>query len=159
MRCCAYSERQMTDGERPDPDVLLAQVQQEEARAARGKLKIFFGASAGVGKTYAMLAAAQAARQQGVDVVIGIVETHGRAETEALLQGLPRLPMKEAPYRGKTLREFDLDAALQRRPALVLVDELAHSNATGSRHPKRWQDVEELLAAGIDVWSTMNVQH
>src|SRR3989442_1771749 len=149
----------MTDGDRPDPDALLAQVQQEEARAARGKLKIFFGASAGVGKTYAMLAAAQTVHQQRLDVVIGVVETHGRAETEALLQGLLRLPMKDVPYGGKTLREFDLDAALQRKPALVLVDELAHSNATGSRHPKRWQDVEELLAAGIDVWSTMNVQH
>jgi two-component system sensor histidine kinase KdpD len=159
----------MNDSDRPDPDALLAKVQQEEAQALRGKLKIFFGASAGVGKTYAMLAAAQAAQaaqaahQQGIDVVIGIVETHGRAETEALVAGLPRLPMKEVPYRGKTLYEFDLDAALQRKPALVLVDELAHSNVAGvtggCRHPKRWQDVEELLAAGIDVWSTMNVQH
>src|SRR5438876_7735453 len=110
----------MIDGDRPDPDALLAQVQQEEARAARGKLKIFFGASAGVGKTYAMLAAAQAGHQLGLDVVIGIVETHGRAETEALVAGLPRLPMREVPYRGKTLHEFDLDAALARKPALVL---------------------------------------
>ena len=145
--------------DRPDPDQLLARLRQDEALALRGKLKIFFGASAGVGKTHAMLAAAQAAHAQGLDVVIGIVETHGRSETQLLVEGLPRLPMKEMPYRGKTLHEFDLDAALQRKPALVLVDELAHSNAAGSRHPKRWQDVDELLAAGIDVWSTMNVQH
>ena len=149
----------MTDADRPDPDALLARVQEEEAQARRGKLKIFFGASAGVGKTYAMLAGAQAARGQGTDVVVGIVETHGRAETQALLEGLPRLPMKEVAYRGKALQEFDLDAALARRPALVLVDEFAHSNLAGSRHPKRWQDVEELLASGIDVWTTMNVQH
>ena len=145
--------------QRPDPDALLARVQEEEARKRRGKLKVFFGAAAGVGKTYAMLEAAREAKADGRDVAVAYVETHGRAETEALLQGLLRLPMKDVPYRGKTLREFDLDAALQRKPALVLVDELAHSNATGSRHPKRWQDVEELLAAGIDVWSTMNVQH
>ena len=149
----------MTDADRPDPDELLARVQQEEAQARRGKLKIFFGASAGVGKTYAMLSSAQAAREQGVDVVVGIVETHGRAETQALLEGLPRQPMKEVPYRGKQLHEFDLDAALSRKPALILVDELAHSNVAGSRHPKRWQDVEELRAAGIAVWTTMNVQH
>ncbi|HEY9067208.1 MAG TPA: two-component system sensor histidine kinase KdpD [Burkholderiaceae bacterium] len=149
----------MTDPDRPDPDALLARVQQEEAQARRGKLKIFFGASAGVGKTYAMLAGARAARQQGVDVLVGVVETHGRSETEALLDGLPRLPPKAIEYRGHALREFDLDAALERRPGLVLVDELAHSNAAGSRHPKRWQDVEELLNTGIDVWTTMNVQH
>jgi two-component system sensor histidine kinase KdpD len=148
-----------SESERPDPDALLAKVQQEEARALHGKLKIFFGASAGVGKTYAMLAAAQAALAQRVDLVVGIVETHGRAETQSLVQGLPILPMKEVAYRGKTLREFDLDGALQRKPALVLVDELAHSNVPGSRHPKRWQDVQELLDSGIDVWSTMNVQH
>src|SRR5882672_5304829 len=144
---------------RPDPDQLLARLKEEEAQSQRGKLKIFFGASAGVGKTYAMLAAAHLVRQQGLDVVIGVVETHGRAETEALVAGLERVFSKEISYRGRTLREFDLDSALGRKPALILVDELAHSNAPGSRHPKRWQDVEELLDAGIDVWSTMNVQH
>ena len=148
---------------RPDPDALLQRVQAEEARARRGRLKIFFGASAGVGKTYAMLAAARAAQAQGTALVIGLVETHGRAETEAMVRGLPRLPLKSVPYRDRTLQEFDLDAALAFGAAqadpLVLLDELAHSNAPGSRHPKRWQDVEELLDAGIDVWSTMNVQH
>jgi two-component system sensor histidine kinase KdpD len=145
--------------DRPDPDELLARLKAEEAQAARGKLKLFFGASAGVGKTFAMLSAARAAQRQGVDVVIGVVETHGRTETEALVAGLDRLPMKRIDYRDRTLDEFDLDAALVRKPALILVDELAHSNVQGSRHPKRWQDVEELLDAGIDVWSTMNVQH
>ena len=145
--------------DRPDPDQLLARVQQEEARAARGKLKIFFGASAGVGKTYAMLASASALRAQGVDIVVGVVETHGRNETAALLHGFEVLPLREVNYRGKVLREFDLDGALARKPALILVDELAHSNVPGSRHPKRWLDVEELLSAGIDVWTTVNVQH
>lgn len=148
----------MTD-KRPDPDALLARIRQEDAQAQRGKLKIFFGASAGVGKTYAMLSAARALRRQGVDVLIGVIETHGRMETEALVGGLERLPLKEMSYRERTLREFDLDGALARKPQLILVDELAHSNVAGSRHPKRWQDVEELLGAGIDVWSTMNVQH
>lgn len=145
--------------QRPNPDELLDRVQREETKARRGKLKIFFGASAGVGKTYTMLSAARQLRGQGLDVVVGIVETHGRTETMALLEGLEILPFKEIEYRGKTLREFDLEAALQRRPALILVDELAHTNAPGSRHPKRWQDVEELLAAGIDVFTTLNVQH
>jgi two-component system sensor histidine kinase KdpD len=149
----------VTDDERPDPDQLLARLKQEEAQALRGKLKIFFGASAGVGKTYAMLQSARAFRQQGSDVVIGVVETHGRVETEALVAGIERLPPRPVTYRDRTLTEFDLDAALARKPALILVDELAHSNVPGSRHPKRWQDVEELLDAGIDVWSTMNVQH
>ncbi|CAG9175601.1 DUF4118 domain-containing protein [Cupriavidus pampae] len=144
---------------RPDPDDLLERVQAEGARAARGKLRVYFGASAGVGKTFAMLTAARALRMQGTDVAIGIVETHGRAETEALLEGLERLPMRSVPYRDRVLQEFDLDGALARRPALVLVDELAHSNAAGSRHPKRWQDIQELQAAGIDVWTTVNVQH
>ncbi|HOM13843.1 MAG TPA: DUF4118 domain-containing protein [Rubrivivax sp.] len=152
---------------RPDPDALLRQVNEDEARARRGRLKIFFGASAGVGKTYAMLAAARAALAQGVPLIVGLVETHARAETEAMAAELPRLPLKDVPYRERMLREFDLDAALGfgathaggAEPPLVLLDELAHSNAPGSRHPKRWQDVEELLAAGIDVWSTMNVQH
>jgi two-component system sensor histidine kinase KdpD len=144
---------------RPDPDALLARVKQEEAARARGKLKLFFGAAAGVGKTFAMLEAARERRADGVDVVVGYVETHGRAETEALLEGLEILPPRAVPYRGTTLRELDLDAALARRPALILVDELAHTNAPGSRHAKRWQDVVELLDAGIDVYSTVNVQH
>jgi two-component system sensor histidine kinase KdpD len=145
--------------QRPDPDELLAQLREQEQRAARGKLRIYFGASAGVGKTFAMLGAARRERDAGRDVVIGLVETHGRADTEQLAQGLPRLPLRDVPYRGRTLQEFDLDAALQRKPAVLLVDELAHSNIPGSRHPKRWQDVQELLDAGIDVWSTLNVQH
>jgi two-component system, OmpR family, sensor histidine kinase KdpD len=144
---------------RPDPDALLARIVQDEAQAQRGRLKIFFGASAGVGKTYAMLSAAQAARAQGVDLVIGVVETHGRAETEALVAGIERLPLKALAHRDRTLKEFDLDAALARKPELVLVDELAHSTVQGSRHPKRWHDVSELLDAGISVWTTMNVQH
>ena len=137
---------------RPDPDQLLARLKQEDAQAQRGKLKIFFGASAGVGKTYAMLSAARNLQQHGVDVVIGVIETHGRAETEALVGGLERLPPAQVDYRDRTLKEFDLDGALARKPRLILVDELAHSNVPGSRHPKRWQDVEELLDAGIDVW-------
>jgi len=149
----------VTEDRRPDPDALLAQIRDEEAQARRGRLKIFFGASAGVGKTYAMLSAARSAKAQGVDVVIGIVETHGRAETEALVMGLEVMPRKEAAYRDRTLKEFDIDAAIARMPALILIDELAHSNVAGSRHPKRWHDVDELLHAGIDVWSTMNVQH
>ncbi len=148
----------MTDS-RPDPDRLLARIKDEEIQARRGKLKLFFGASAGVGKTFAMLSAARVQQQQGVDVVIGVIETHGRAETEALVNGLPRLELKEVRYRDRLLREFDLDGTLERKPQLVLVDELAHSNVAGSRHAKRWQDVEELLDAGIDVWSAMNVQH
>jgi two-component system sensor histidine kinase KdpD len=149
----------MTNNRRPDPDQLLARVQEEEAKATRGKLKIFFGASAGVGKTYAMLCAARQQKELGTDVLIGIVETHGRKETEALIAGLERLPLREIPYRGNVLKEFDLDAALTRSPALILMDELAHSNVAGSRHPKRWQDIHELLEAGIDVYSTVNVQH
>lgn len=145
--------------QRPNPDELLERVQREAEKARRGKLKVFFGASAGVGKTYAMLSAARQLRAQGLDVVVGIAETHGRVETTALLQGLEVLPLKAIEYRGKQLHEFDLDSALQRRPALILVDELAHTNMQGSRHPKRWQDVEELLAAGIDVYTTLNVQH
>src|SRR5499426_3098711 len=144
---------------RPDPDTLLARVQEEETHQGRGKLKIFFGATAGVGKTYAMLEAAHARRKEGVDVVVGWVDTHGRAETEALLAGLEMLPRRSVAYRGTTLSAFDLDAALARHPALILVDELAHTNASGSRHAKRWQDVVELLDAGIDVYTTMNVQH
>jgi two-component system, OmpR family, sensor histidine kinase KdpD len=145
--------------QRPDPDLLLAKVKRQEAEARRGKLRIYFGSSAGVGKTYAMLVAARQLKAEGRDVVIGVVETHGRTETAALLTDLPILPPKPMSYRGKELSEFDLDAALLRRPSLILVDELAHSNVQGARHPKRWQDVEELLAAGIDVLTTLNVQH
>ena len=148
----------MTDA-RPDPDQLLAQVKAQEAAAQRGRLRIYFGASAGVGKTYAMLTAARALRHEGKDVVVGLLETHGRKETEALLQGLEILPRAKITYQDRTLPEFDLDAALARRPALILVDELAHTNVPGSRHPKRWQDIDELLAAGIDVFTTLNVQH
>ena len=150
----------MHDGDlRPDPDKLLDRVNAEAARATRGRLKIFFGASAGVGKTYAMLGVARQQLLAGQDVVIGVVETHGRAETEVMADGLERLPLREYIHRGHTRREFDLDGALARRPQLILIDELAHTNAPGSRHPKRWQDVEELLAAGVDVYTTINVQH
>jgi two-component system sensor histidine kinase KdpD len=145
--------------ERPDPDMLLARIEAEAARLRRGKLRIFFGASPGVGKTYAMLSAARQLQAQGVDVVVGVVETHGRDETAKLLQGLDVLPRRRVDYRGHALEEFDLDAALARKPDLILVDELAHTNLADSRHPKRWQDIEELLAAGIDVFSTVNVQH
>jgi two-component system, OmpR family, sensor histidine kinase KdpD len=144
---------------RPDPDALLAEVKAQEARERRGKLKLFFGAAPGVGKTFAMLEEAREQRADGTDAVVGLVETHGRAETESLLEGLPILPPRLIEYRGTQLREFDLDGALARRPALILVDELAHTNAAGSRHAKRWQDVLELLDAGIDVYTTMNVQH
>jgi two-component system, OmpR family, sensor histidine kinase KdpD len=145
--------------ERPNPDTLLQRVEEEERRSRRGKLTVFFGAAPGVGKTYAMLEAARDKRREGGDVVAGIVETHGRAETGALLEGLDVLPRREIAYRGVNLAEFDLDGALARRPGLLLVDELAHTNAPGSRHLKRWQDVEELLEAGIDVFTTLNVQH
>jgi len=146
-------------GQRPDPDLLLAKVQRQEEQSQRGKLRIYFGSSAGVGKTYAMLAAARKLKESGRDVVVGVVETHGRPETSAQLEGLEILPRTVISYRAKEVSEFDIDAALQRHPALILVDELAHSNVQGSRHPKRWQDVEELLSAGIDVFSTLNVQH
>ncbi|CAM4115018.1 sensor protein KdpD [Yersinia intermedia] len=147
----------MVDAEptRPDPDSLLAAANEK----TRGRLKVFFGACAGVGKTYAMLQEAQRLRAQGLDVLVGVVETHGRSETAALLEGLDILPQKRIHHRNRHVREFDLDAALARHPALILMDELAHSNAYGSRHPKRWQDVEELLDAGIDVLTTVNVQH
>ncbi|MGY2171325.1 DUF4118 domain-containing protein [Pseudomonas gingeri] len=144
---------------RPDPDALLEKLQQDEQAARRGRLRIYFGSNAGVGKTCAMLQAARREQAQGREVVAGIVETHGRSDTAALLEGLEQLPRHTLQHRGGTLPEFDLDAALARCPAVLLVDELAHSNVPGSRHPKRWQDVEELLRAGIDVWSTLNVQH
>jgi two-component system sensor histidine kinase KdpD len=145
--------------QRPDPDTLLRRVKEEESRQARGKLKIFFGATAGVGKTYAMLEAGHEQQRDNVDVIIGCVETHGRVETEALLKGLEILPPREMEHGGVTLREFDLGAALARRPTLILMDELAHTNAPGSRHAKRWHDVQELLSAGINVYTTINVQH
>jgi two-component system, OmpR family, sensor histidine kinase KdpD len=145
--------------ERPDPERLLSRLKQEEARLGRGRLKVFLGAVAGVGKTYAMLELARLRRRQGIDVAVGWVETHGRSETEALLEGLEMLPARVFLHRGVELREFDLDAALARHPQLLLVDELAHTNAPGARHTKRWQDIEELLAAGIDVFTTVNVQH
>src|SRR5215471_1317735 len=145
--------------DRPNPDELLRRVKDEEARAKRGKLTIFFGAAAGVGKTYAMLEAARSERDLKRDVVVGIVETHGRYDTAALIIGLPLLPKKKLQYKGMTLEEFDVDAALARKPGVILVDELAHTNAEGSRHAKRWQDVEDLLDAGIDVYTTLNVQH
>ncbi len=144
---------------RPDPDELLARVQAEESQAQRGSLKIFFGYAAGVGKTYTMLENAHRARAAGREVLVGYVEPHARPETQAQAVDLETLPAKEIEYRGVTLREFDVDAALARHPDLLLVDELAHSNAEGSRHEKRWQDVEELRAAGIDIWTTLNVQH
>jgi two-component system sensor histidine kinase KdpD len=139
---------------RPDPDALLA-----AARSGQGRLKVFLGMSPGVGKTYEMLRAARRRKAESGDVVVGVVETHGRKETQALLRGLEVMPRKPHDHRGRTLLEFDLDGALARRPQLLLVDEYAHANAPGSRHPKRWQDVEEILAAGIDVWTTLNVQH
>jgi two-component system, OmpR family, sensor histidine kinase KdpD len=144
---------------RPDPDELLDKLQRDEEKRQRGRLKIFFGASAGVGKTYAMLQAARRRKEEGADVLVGIAETHGRSETAALLEGLDVLPLAHIEYRGRKLGEFDLDAALTRKPQLILVDELAHSNVQGARHLKRWQDVYELLDAGIDVYTTVNVQH
>lgn len=144
---------------RPDPDALLRRVQEEEKKQARGKLRVFFGAAAGVGKTFSMLEAAHEQAENGVEVVVGWVETHGRRETEALVQGLEVLPPRSVDYQGTVLEEFDLDGALKRRPTLILMDELAHTNAPGSRHAKRWQDVVELLDAGIDVYTTINVQH
>src|SRR5260221_11563442 len=141
--------------QRPSPEALL----EAASRETRGRLKIFLGAAPGVGKTYEMLQTAQAKRREGVEIVIGLVETHGRQETQALLAGLEIVPRRRDDYKGRILEEMDLDAVLARRPALVLVDELAHTNAPGSRHPKRYMDVEELLAAGIDVFSTLNIQH
>ncbi len=140
---------------RPDPDALLA----EAGRAGRGRLKVFLGMAPGVGKTYEMLQQAARLKSQGEDVLVGVVETHGRKETEAWLKDLEVLPRRPIEYKGRTLLEFDLDAALARKSGLLLVDEYAHSNAPGSRHPKRWQDVDELVAAGVDVWTTLNVQH
>ena len=144
---------------RPNPDELLARVQEEEAQRARGKLKIFLGYAAGVGKTYAMLEAARARQAEQVDVVIGYVETHNRAETDALVYGLKVISRKQIDYKGHSLTEMDVDAVLARKPQLALVDELAHTNVPGSRHPQRYLDVLDLLAAGIDVYTTLNIQH
>ncbi|TIT33787.1 MAG: two-component sensor histidine kinase, partial [Mesorhizobium sp.] len=140
---------------RPSPDALLEQAEREE----RGRLRIFLGAAPGVGKTYEMLMAGRARLADGVDVVIGIVETHGRKETLALVEGYELIPRRQVDYKGRVLDEMDLDAILVRRPALVLVDELAHTNAPGSRHPKRYLDVQEILTHGIDVYTTLNIQH
>jgi len=144
---------------RPDPDALLAMVQREEESKRRGQLRIFLGMAPGVGKTYAMLEAARLKMTEGLELLVGIVETHGRQDTEALLYGMSVLPRQRIDYRGHALEEFDLNTALAKRPSLILVDELAHTNAPGCRHPKRWQDVEELLEHGLDVWTTLNVQH
>src|SRR5262252_4336950 len=149
----------MTEPERPNPDEILARMKREEAKSTGGKLKIFFGMSPGVGKTYAMLQASRQKQAEGCEVVVGIVETHGRKETEALLEGMPIMPRLQVEYRGTTLTEMDLDAILTWHPQLAVVDELAHTNAPGSRHPKRYQDVLELLDAGINVYTTLNVQH
>jgi two-component system sensor histidine kinase KdpD len=149
----------VADENRPNPDALLSSIQREEAAQKRGRLKVFLGMSPGVGKTYAMLDAARRELAAGRDVVIGYVETHGRNETDALTVGLPQIPRRALEHRGIAVTEFDLDATLARKPQLALVDELAHTNAPGSRHPKRWQDVAELLDAGIDVLTTLNVQH
>ncbi|MEI8019635.1 MAG: sensor histidine kinase KdpD, partial [Schlesneria sp.] len=148
----------MTD-DRPNPDELLARVQAEQVKQQRGKLKIFFGMAPGVGKTYSMLQAARRAATEQTDVIIGYVEPHARPETYALVLGLDLMPRRVVTYRGKSTEEFDLEAALVRKPQLIIVDELAHSNPEGSTHPKRWQDVEDLLAAGINVYTTLNVQH
>src|SRR5271169_6454067 len=144
---------------RPDPDQLLQRAREAEERKREGQLKIFFGAAPGVGKTYAMLEAARKKREEGVDILVGLVETHGRKETEALLEDLEILPRQNIEYRGTVLKEFDLDTALRRKPTIILVDELAHTNAPGSRHKKRWQDIYELLGAGISIYTTVNVQH
>src|SRR5271168_3234453 len=140
---------------RPSPEALLREAGEE----GRGRLKVFLGAAPGVGKTYEMLMQGRQRRLDGVDTVIGVVETHGRIETDLLTKSFEKIPKRRLPYKGRVLAEMDLDAILQRKPKLVLVDELAHSNAPGSRHPKRYMDVEELLAAGIDVYTTLNVQH
>src|SRR5260221_8230795 len=141
--------------QRASPAALLAIVKRE----GRGPLKIFLGAAQGVGKTYAMLTSARTEKSDGRDVVAGLIETHGRRETEQLTEGFEALPRKPIVYHNQIMKEFDLDAALARRPSLLLVDEYAHTNVPGSRHPKRWQDIDELLAAGIDVWTTLNIQH
>src|SRR6201993_68217 len=142
--------------QRPSPEALLEAARRAESRV--GKLRIFVGAAPGVGKTYEMLTQAQARKRDGYDVVVGVVETHGRRETEALLEGLEVIPRRKIPYRGQWLEEMDLDAIIARHPEIVLVDELAHTNAPGSRHPKRYLDIEELMSRGIHVYTTVNIQ-
>src|SRR5262245_26543272 len=149
----------MNEEERPSPEELLYAIKKQERKSAGGILKIFFGMSAGVGKTFAMLQEGREQLKDGVDIVIGVVDTHGRKETEELLVGYEIIPLKKLVYRGIDFYEMDLDAILQRKPKLALVDELAHTNIPGSRHPKRWQDVMELLDAKINVYTTLNVQH
>src|SRR5262245_22946913 len=151
------ADQRRNNDQRPSPEALLAAARKEERRT--GRLKIFLGAAAGVGKTYEMLQEARARLKEGKDIVVGVVETHGRRETEALLDGLEIIPRRHLEYRSRTLDEMDLDALLARRPQIALVDELAHTNAQGSRHPKRCLDVEELLSNGIDVYTTLNIQH
>src|SRR5450759_624679 len=148
-----------TEHKRPEPESLLEIAQQEETAKKRGKLTIYFGAAPGVGKTYSMLSDARIRKKEGIDIVVGYVETHGRAETETLLEGLEIIPLVATEYKGVQLVEMDLESVLERQPRIVLVDELAHTNAPNSRHAKRYQDAEELLNAGIDVYSTLNVQH
>src|SRR4029077_9516999 len=150
--------QQRRDGEqRPSPEALLEAARREAS--GLGKLKIFVGADPGVGKTYAMLEAAPAKLKAGVDVVAAVVETHGRKETQALLDGIQLIPKRSVAYKGRTLDEMDIDAVVARHPRIALVDELAHTNVPGSRHPKRYLDVEELLNRGIDVYTTVNIQH
>src|SRR6201997_3727217 len=151
------AEQRSLSEQRPSPDALLEAARREEGRV--GKLRIFVGAAPGVGKTYEMLQQAHARKKDGYDVVVGVVETHGRRETEALVAGLEVVPRQRIEYKGQWLDEMDLDAIIARRPQLVLVDELAHTNVEGSRHPKRYLDVEELLSRGIHVYSTINIQH
>src|SRR5262245_31058227 len=151
------ADQRRDSDQRPSPEALLEAARREEQRS--GRLKIFVGAAPGVGKTYAMLEAARAKRKDSVDVVVGVVETHGRKETQALLDALEIIPRKRLEYRGQWLEEMDLDAIIARHPQIVLVDELAHTNAPGSRHPKRYLDVQELLGHGIDVYTTVNIQH
>ncbi len=151
------SDQRSDTDQRPSPDALLEEARREEFRV--GKLRIFVGAAPGVGKTYEMLTTARARLKDGYDVVVGVVETHGRKETEALLEGFEVIPKKRVEYKGQSLEEMDLDALVARHPQIALVDELAHTNAEGSRHPKRYLDVEELLNRGIDVYTTVNIQH
>jgi two-component system sensor histidine kinase KdpD len=147
------------DNKRPDPDILLSRIKDKETKTLQGKLKIFFGMCAGVGKTYSMLEAAKKAQRDGIDVVVGVVETHNRQETAALLESLEVIQPQDIKYREFVFKEMNLDSILKRNPSLVLVDELAHSNIPGSRHAKRYQDVLELLNKGIDVYTTLNLQH
>src|SRR6202040_1565081 len=151
------ADQRRASDQRPSPEALLEAARREEGRV--GKLRIFVGAAPGVGKTYEMLQTARARQKDGYDIVVGVVETHGRKETQALLEGLETVPKRRIEYKGQRLEEMDLDAILARRPQIVLVDELAHTNAPGSRHPKRYLDIEELLSRGIHVYTTVNIQH